>query len=125
MNPILAIVLAIGAIGITLCVFMLRRNAWVYQQRVGWVNKFYDYVHWCIDNDQATYNRYRNSWACDAVADYETMLRRFWLWDLESFVVDREAYEAVMDFHSNPPLTSVPSDDDFQNHVSFHRKCAS
>lgn len=80
------------------CGFMLIRNEWVSRQRGHWIDAYYGYTKWCIYNDRAAFNRYHNR-CWDGIADYNTMMLRFWHWRFDAFVTDRTVYDAVLDHY--------------------------
>lgn len=93
-NITLGILIA-GGIGLLGCGFMLYRNMWVYRHRMEWAENVADFTTHLVATGKYSSSYHQRCY--DAIEDYDTMVWRFWLWDLEDFVLDYETYYEVVD----------------------------
>jgi hypothetical protein len=71
--------------------FMLARVKWVHNVRIQYIDDVYDFI--CREAKKGTYVDSRRAY--DALLDFHGMVWRFWRWDVEEMIADREAYNAV------------------------------
>lgn len=62
---ILVVCGAVSLIGLLYCMFMVKRNTWVYNERSR-----------ILDENPAEYEK---------LVDYHTMMNKFWIWDINKF----------------------------------------
>ena len=90
-------------IGIIGCGYMLVRNDWVLKKQLGWSNTVSDYLKHLVRNHQnhvdhnLIYQCHQNT-----VSDFQYMMKKFWIWDFEKFILDQELYDMIIN-HKVPP----------------------
>lgn len=77
---------AFATLGMAYCLLMMARNAWVYRKLNAVIDRLDDF------RDDLSTRQYRRCLYMFGANDYDRMVRTFWHWRLEPFVVDAEIY---------------------------------
>lgn len=81
----------IGFIGI-LVMFAIR-NEWVFETTISVNRKIRAIINYGFSTNYYTSQEFNSMLYC--LEDYDKMMLKFWIWDIEKFVVNREAYELL------------------------------
>lgn len=102
---------------ILFCVYMLFRNRWVLRKQLEWIDKVSDCRMKMIRKhdfetlDKISYRKMKVS-----VAGFNEMYLRFWCYDLNKFIKNREIFEMVLYGDSNSRIIPFPVSSYSQNH---------
>ena len=87
----------IGLIMIAWCVFMIIRNHFVLKVHQEWLNFVKTrYAIWAQEENFNSVYKYSPVVLINAIASYEEMLWKFWVFDLNRFVKNWNLYHIVM-----------------------------
>ncbi len=86
MGPVIFLVLLLGVAAL-----MYYRNEWVFKQSTAHIEAAYAFVI----KKAATGEHIEGKPYYHCIAPYNTMLYKFWLWNLSDFTTDREKFDEV------------------------------
>ena len=91
------IILIIAWICICLLILFSYRNKWVFNQRMKYNSQVFNYRYKLISDN---FELYKSTMCCDyrnAIESYNTMLLKFWIWDINKFIINEDFYQEVQE----------------------------
>ncbi len=78
-------------------IYMIFRIKWTAKNRHDWNNKVYGYRKNLINkSDFETFDKFSYDEMLESLAGFNEMQWRFWCWEINKFVKDRELYETII-----------------------------